>query len=68
MSFRQRIVNMAKLTPEMRLVEVMCDEYARLYGKPYEEVLQLMTRYTQYFSNRFHRKRALKRKLGLRKK
>ena len=68
MSFRQRIVNMAKLTPEMRLVEVMCDEYAKLYRKPYEEVLALMVKYTQYFSNRFHRKRALKRKLGIRKK
>lgn len=68
MSFKQRIVNMAKLTPETHLVEVMCDEYAKLYGKPYDEVLALMVKYTQYFSNRFHRKRAIKRKLGLRKK
>jgi Lipopolysaccharide kinase (Kdo/WaaP) family len=68
MSFTQRVVNMAKLTPEMRLVEVMCDEYAKLYGKPYDEVLSLMVKYTQYFSNRFHRKRRLKERLGLRKK
>lgn len=68
MSFRQRIINMAKLTPEPRLVEVMCDEYAKLYGRPYDEVHRLMVKYTQYFSNRFHRKRALKRKLGIKKK
>ncbi len=68
MSFTQRIVNMAKLTPETWLLEVMCDEYAKLYGKPYEEVMALMNKHAQYFSNRFHRKRALKRKLGLKKK
>lgn len=68
MSFEQRIINMAKLTPEIALVEVMSDEYAKLYGKPYEEVLQLMVKHTQYFANRFHRKRALKQKLGLKKK
>jgi hypothetical protein len=68
MSFKQRIINMAKLTPEITLVEVMSDEYAKLYGKSYEETLALMVKHTQYFANRFHRKRALKQKLGLKKK
>jgi len=67
MSFAQRIENMAKLTPETRLITVMSDEYAKLYNKSYDEVLGLMVKRTQYFSNRFHRKRAIKRKLGLRK-
>ena len=67
MSFTQRVINMAKLTPERYLVEIMSDEYAKLYGRPYDEVLALMVKHTQYFSNRFHRKRAIKRKLGLRK-
>ena len=67
MSFAQRIENMAKLTPETRLITVMSDEYAKLYNKSYDEVLNLMVKRTQYFSNRFHRKRAIKRKLGLRK-
>jgi len=67
MSFKQRVINMAKLTPERHLVETMSDEYAKLYGKSYNEVFSLMVKHTQYFSNRFHRKRALKRKLGLRK-
>ena len=68
MSFAQRIENMAKLTPETRLITVMSDEYAKLYNKSYDEVLGLMVKRTQYFSNRFHRKRAIKRKLGLKKK
>lgn len=68
MNLQQRIVNMAKLTPEDHLIKVMCDEYAKLYNKSYDEVYKLMVKYTQYFSNRFHRKRAIKRKLGLRKK
>jgi len=66
-TLEERVVNMAKLTPQHYLVEAMSREYARLYGKPYEEVLALMVKHTQYFSNRFHRKRAIKRKLGLRK-
>lgn len=68
MNLQQRVVNMAKLTPEDHLIKVMCDEYAKLYNKSYDEVYKLMVKYTQYFSNRFHRKRAIKRKLGLRKK
>lgn len=68
MNLQQRVVNMAKLTPEDHLIKVMCDEYAKLYNKSYDEVYGLMVKYTQYFSNRFHRKRAIKRRLGLRKK
>ena len=68
MNLEQRIINMAKLTPEQHLIEVMSDEYAKLYGQPYEKVLKRMVKHTQYFANRFHRKRAIKRKLGLRKK
>ncbi|OIQ17275.1 MAG: Kdo domain containing protein [Flavobacterium sp. MedPE-SWcel] len=68
MNLEQRVINMAKLTPEVHLVEVMSDEYAKLYGCTYEEILKLMIKHTQYFANRFHRKRAIKTKLGLRKK
>jgi hypothetical protein len=68
MTLNQRVINMAKLTPEPSLVTVMCDEYAKLYGVPYEELHRLMIKHTQYFANRFHRKRRIKEKLGLRKK
>ncbi|MFP9115403.1 Kdo domain containing protein [Flavobacterium sp. RHBU_3] len=68
LSLKKGIINMSRLTPENHLVEVMSDEYAKLCGASYDEVLSLMTKYTQYFANRFHRKRAIKRALGLRKK
>lgn len=67
MNLEERVINMAKLTPEKHLIEVMSDEYAKLYNKPYDEVYKLMVKHTEYFANRFHRKRAIKRKLGLRK-
>lgn len=68
MNLEQRVINMAKLTPETELITVMSDEYAKLYGCTYDEVFRPMVKHTQYFANRFHRKRAIKRKLGLRKK
>ncbi|QYJ67458.1 lipopolysaccharide kinase InaA family protein [Flavobacterium litorale] len=68
MNLEQRVINMAKLTPETDLITVMSDEYAKLYGCTYNEVFRPMVKHTQYFANRFHRKRAIKRKLGLRKK
>lgn len=63
MTLKQRIVNLSKLTPRRELVEVMSDEYAKLYGRPYEEVLQMMIVETESFRNRFHRKKRLKKKL-----
>jgi len=63
MDFEQRIVNLSKLTPRQELVEIMSDEYAKLYGKSYEEVLSKMIKHTQYFKNRFIRKKKLKKQL-----
>lgn len=68
MSFKQRILNMAKLTRLRPMVEIMSSEYARLYGMPHEEVKKEMIKHADDFSNRFLRKRAIKTKLGLRKK
>ena len=67
-SLEKRVINMAKLTPERHLIDIMCDEYSKLYGCTYEELHKLMVKHTQYFANRFHRKRRIKRALGLRKK
>lgn len=68
MGFEQRIINMAKLTPKKHLVEVMSEEYAKLYGRTYEEVLGLLAKHAHYFNNKFHRKRRLKKKLKFWKK
>jgi 1-aminocyclopropane-1-carboxylate deaminase/D-cysteine desulfhydrase-like pyridoxal-dependent ACC family enzyme len=63
MTLKQRIVNLSKLTPKRELVEVMSDEYAKLYGKPYEEILEMMIAETESFRNRFYRKKRIKKRL-----
>lgn len=63
MSLQQRICNISKLTTKRDMVEVMSDEYAKLYGKSYEEVLKLMIKNTEFFKNRFLRKKRIKKKL-----
>ncbi|WP_223033160.1 lipopolysaccharide kinase InaA family protein [Hanstruepera marina] len=63
MSFEERIKNFAKLTIHKSMVEVMSDEYAKLIGRDYDEVFDLMWKETQAFQNRFHRKRRIKNKI-----
>lgn len=68
MPLEKRILNMAKLTPLTPLIKVMSNEYALLSGEPYDRVFGLLAKHAQHFNSRFHRKRAFKRAIGLRKK
>lgn len=68
MSLAQRIDNMSKLTSKREMVEVMADEYARLIGKPYDEILKMMARQTELHRERFLRKRRIKKQLQFWKK
>ncbi len=68
MTFNTRIKNFAKLTTHKSMVAIMSDEYAKCVGKPYDEVFNLMWRYTQEFQERFWRRRRLKQKLKFWKK
>lgn len=68
LDFDARMKNFARLTPKKEMLRIMASEYSRLYGKPEEEVYQKMWFYTQDFQEKFHRKKALKRKLKLWKK
>lgn len=63
MDFRTRIKNFRKLTIHKSMVEVMSDEYAKLYGERYEKVFSLMWKSTQDFQRKFHKKKNLKNKL-----
>lgn len=63
MTLQQRIKNLSKLTPNRGLVEIMSDEYAKLYGQSYEEVLKMMIAETQAFRDRFYRKKRIKKQL-----
>lgn len=63
MNLEQRIKNLSKLTPNRVLVEIMSSEYAKLYGKPYEEILKRMVTETEAFRDRFYRKKRIKKQL-----
>ncbi|QSS96940.1 Kdo domain containing protein [Psychroflexus sp. ALD_RP9] len=62
LDFDSRMKNLSRLTPKREMIEVMADEYAKLYSKTYEEVFTLLWHYTSEFQRKFHKKQALKRK------
>lgn len=68
MSLAQRIDNLSKLTSKREMVEVMADEYAKLIGKPKDEILKMMIRQTELHRDRFLRKKRIKKQLKFWKK
>ncbi len=67
LSFKERIKNFSRLTPKREMVEIMSKRYAELINRDEVEVLNLMWKYTKKFQGKYHRKRKLKKKLGLKK-
>lgn len=63
MNFDSRMKNFNRLTPKIEMLAIMSDEYAKLYGKKYDEVFDKMCFYTNDFQTKFHRKIARKKKL-----
>lgn len=63
MDFDSRMKNFNRLTPKTEMLAIMSDEYAKLYGKKYDEVFAKMCFYTNDFQTKFHRKIARKKKL-----
>ncbi len=63
LDFDARMKNFSRLTPKKEMVKIMASEYAKLIGKPEEEVFQKMWFYTQDFQEKFKRKKRLKKKL-----
>ncbi len=68
LDFDARMKNLSRLTPKKEMVEIMAEEYAKLYGRNREEVFEKMWFYTRDFQERFHRKKAMKKKLKFWKK
>ena len=58
-----RIKNFSRLTTHKSMVEIMSDEYAKLYQKDFKNVFNLMWSETQKFQEKYKRKKRLKRKL-----
>lgn len=63
LNFEERMKNFSRLTPKKEMVEIMSSEYAKLYDKPEAEIFAKMWQFTTEFQERFHRKKALKKKL-----
>lgn len=63
MDFHMRIKNFARLTIHQSMVEIMSDEYAKLIGRNYKDVFDLMWKETERFQQQFIRKKQIKKKL-----
>lgn len=62
MDINMRMKNLSRLTPKKEMIEIMSDEYAKLYNKPVKEVFDKMWHYTSEFQEKYQRKRRLKAK------
>lgn len=63
MDFDTRMKNFSRLTPHQEMVEIMAKEYAKLIGKPEQEVIDAMWNKTTEFQEQFHLKQQRKKKL-----
>lgn len=67
LTFEERIKNFSRLTPKEEMVRIMSNRYATLIQRDPDEVYELMWKHTKKFQDTYHRKRKLKKKLGLKK-
>ena len=63
MDFEQRMINFSRLTTKTEMLAVMSDEYAKLYGKKYDEVFSKMFLYAKEFDYKLYRRIAWKKKI-----
>ncbi|MFT3795781.1 lipopolysaccharide kinase InaA family protein [Flavobacterium sp.] len=64
MDFDQRMKNLSRLTPKKEMVQVMSEEYAKLYPlKSAEAIFEKMWFYTNEFQVKFHQKKKMKKAL-----
>lgn len=68
MPFGKRMSNMAKLTANEGILEIISDEYAKLSGKNYGEIHRLLKDNANRFQEQFKRRRKIKKTLKFWKK
>lgn len=68
MDFVTRMKNLSKLTTHESIVKVMSSEYAKVSGEDEAYIFNTMWKETQYFQERYYRKKRLKKKLKFWKK
>jgi len=61
LDFNTRMKNFARLSKHKHMVEIMSDEYAKCYHKPYDEVFSLMWKSVKSFRATVDRKKRLKK-------
>ena len=62
MSLKQRMHNLRRLTPQLEMVSLITEEYARLSGESSEQLFKMLWEETSKFQRKFHRKQRLKKK------
>ena len=63
MSFKDRMKNFSKLTPKKEMVEVMANEYAKLFDESEKKIFNKMWLFTEEFQKKYHKKIARKKKI-----
>lgn len=63
LTFRERIVNFSRLTPDKEMVRIMAYTYADLCDEDKDNIFRIMWEETDSFQNKFHRKRRIKRRI-----
>ncbi len=68
LDLKTRIQNFSRLTPKKEMVAIMANEYAKLTQEDESSIFNKMWANTAAFQEKFHKKRALKRKIFFWKK
>ena len=63
MSFKDRMKNFSKLTPKKEMVEVMANEYAKLFDESEKKIFNQMWLFTEEFQKKYYKKIAVKKKI-----
>lgn len=62
MSFEKRMDNFRRLWLSKKMIKVMAEEYAKLYGKSVDETHALMSKYSREFQKKINSKKMRRRK------
>lgn len=61
LSFDERIQNFARLTSKKQMIEIMADEYSKLYNTNFDKVKERMLYYNNRFRTKFDNKKKIKK-------
>lgn len=68
MSFKLRMKNLSKITPQKKMIEIMSNEYSKISNENESFIFETMWNFTENFQLKLARKKNLKKKLKFWKK